>query len=499
MSAEENKAGQEYSKKRITEFKKAFEDMISTSRAAFEKSDAKYSRRRKDCHYYDKEEIRRIVNGIDPVRQAELSQHFFNTNGIYKRIILHYATFLTYSWILTPMLVNPKIKMSDKKVADAYFKASKFCTQFQVDRKCAVFAREVLVKGGYYGLVNDEFNGRIVIQDLPFEYCRSRFKNADDIDMVEFNVSFFDLIYDEALRKEILSTYPKIVQKAYNKYKYHSGPKWLFLPAKMGIYFNFFEERPFFLDIIPLLDDLDDYKDIDKARNMQALKKILVQQVKIDGMKLVFEPDEAEEMHNGALQMLANNPDVDVLTTYNDVDLLDMSADEEDKTEIEDVLDNIYQTAGLSSELFSATSEVGINYSINNDLSMMMILGKKFAHFFTCLINYRYANKKTEFELTIMPICYYNAETYSSKMKDLAAFGYAFLPPVLATGIDQTNLVALKSLENDILNLDEVLKPLESTYTQSNTGAVSSSNNGKVTVKTETQSEGTQEVKSDDE
>jgi hypothetical protein len=36
----------------------------------------------------------------------------------------------------------------------------------------------------------------------------------------------------------------------------------------MGIYFSYFEERPFFLDLIPLLDDLNDYMDIDKERNM---------------------------------------------------------------------------------------------------------------------------------------------------------------------------------------------------------------------------------------
>jgi hypothetical protein len=43
----------------------------------------------------------------------------------------------------------------------------------------------------------------------------------------------------------------------------------------MGIYFSFFEERPFFLDLIPLLVDLDDYKDLDKERNKKALKRIL--------------------------------------------------------------------------------------------------------------------------------------------------------------------------------------------------------------------------------
>jgi len=54
-------------------------------------------------------------------------------------------------------------------------------------------------------------------------------------------------------------------------------------------------------------------------------------------MKLVFEPAEAEQMHEGALEMMANNDDVDVLTTYNKVSLLDMSATDDEKTEITDV------------------------------------------------------------------------------------------------------------------------------------------------------------------
>jgi len=42
-------------------------------------------------------------------------------------------------------------------------------------------------------------------------------------------------------------------------------------------------------------------------------------------------------MHDGALEMLSNNPDIDVLTTYNDVSLLDLSSTDDEKTEIEDV------------------------------------------------------------------------------------------------------------------------------------------------------------------
>jgi len=47
------------------------------------------------------------------------------------------------------------------------------------------------------------------------------------------------------------------------------------LPPELGIYFTLFEETPFFLDLIPLIDDLEDYKQIDKGRNMLSLKRII--------------------------------------------------------------------------------------------------------------------------------------------------------------------------------------------------------------------------------
>ena len=182
---------------------------------------------------------------------------------------------------------------------------------------------------------------------------------------------------------------------------------------------------------------------------------------------MVFEPDEAEVMHQGVVDMLRDNPDVDVVTSYNKIDLLDLSGDSDEKTEVEDVQNLIYESAGISKELFCATTEAGINYSLNNDLAMTMILGNRYANFFTALMNYKFSNAKVKFKLLILPISYYNSADYTSRAKELAAFGYSFLTPILSTGVDQTNLADLKTLENDLLELDEVLKPLQSSYTQS--------------------------------
>ena len=127
----------------------------------------------------------------------------------------------------------------------------------------------------------------------------------------------------------------------------------------------------------------------------------------------------------------------------------------------------IYESAGVSKELFSATTDAGLDFSIKNDLSMMMILGNRFAHFFTALLNYKFANKRMKFILSILPLSFYNSEEYTSKAKDMAAFGYSFLLPIMSTGLNQMTLADLKELENEVLNFDEILKPLQSAYTQS--------------------------------
>lgn len=477
----------DYQQRDITKFKKAFKDMVATSQAAYDRNAGRTKKVRN--RMYDRDEIQRIVEGGDSIEKANLSAFFFETSGLYKRIILHYATFLTYAWILVPYTKNRNKKNSikERKVAAAYYNAADFCTTFQIDTKSTLFAKEVLVKGAYYGLLYDTGN-KMVIMNLPFDYCRSRFKNSEDIDIVEFDMSFFDTIRDQVTRDNILSTYPSVVQLGYRRYKATGKDKWIFLPAEMGIYFSFFEERPFFLDLIPIIDDLSDYMVLDKKRNLQALKKILAQKVPIDGMKLVFEPDEAEEMHNGSVDMLPNNEEVDVLTTYCDVELLDLSCSDDEKTSIEEIQNIIYSSAGLSKELFFATTEAGLEYSINNDLAMMMILGHKFAHFFTTIINYKYENAKVKFKLLILPISYYNSADYTSRAKELASFGYSFLTPILSTGIDQTNLAALKDLENELLELDETLKPLQSSYTQS--GKVGQTPNNSVTANDQKASQG---------
>lgn len=58
--------------------------------------------------------------------------------------------------MLVPSLKNKKDLMTNKQVSKAYYDATKFLTNFQVQNKCTKFALEVFIKGAYYGLLNSE-------------------------------------------------------------------------------------------------------------------------------------------------------------------------------------------------------------------------------------------------------------------------------------------------------------------------------------------------------
>jgi len=59
---------------------------------------------------------------------------------------------------------------------------------------------------------------------------------------------------------------------------------------------------------------------------MQKLLKILIQKLPMDkNGDLIFDVDEARDIHNNAVEMLKRAVGVDVLTTFADIEVADMS------------------------------------------------------------------------------------------------------------------------------------------------------------------------------
>ena len=302
----------------LTTFKRIMSDMILKNG----KTENTYSfykfRKTKE---YTKEEVERIINGGSLEAQQLLSRNFFLKDGLYKRILIYYATLLQYAGILIPnpiagnVLSTPHIK---KRYDSALDYVEKMCLPELLTR----ISLRVLIDGCYYGLLKEASKTDFIIIDLPADYCRSYYTDLHVKDIIEFNVNYFNSINDEDTRKKVLAVYPKVVADHYRRFKKNQvKTSWVRIPSDIGFCFPLFDGRPPFLDLIVAVMDYDQAKDINREKDLEEIRKILVQKIPhlTDGT-LLFEPPEAEVMHEGAVGMMSGNKNISVLTTYADVD-----------------------------------------------------------------------------------------------------------------------------------------------------------------------------------
>lgn len=452
----------------LTTFKKAFSEMIVKSGKSWNDSLGFHFQSRK-LKEYSKEEVEKIINSGSLQAQQQLSRNYFYKDSFYKRIIIYYATILKYIGILIP---NPSAgnELSTPYIQKRYNNALDYLDKIGLPELLTRVSIRALIDGCYYGVLQNVTKNDFVILDLPTEYCRSNFRDFHGNDIIEFSVLYFNTIIDEDVKKQALKVYPKIIADHYRRYsKGQVKTPWVKIPTDIGFCFSFYDDsRPIFLDLIPATIDYDEAVDVNKERDLEEIRKIIVQKIPhmSDGA-LLFEPEEAAVMHDGAVNMMAGNKNISVLTTYADVDSVVSNTSSEASTNaLEKSLQNVYAKGGVSGQLFAPTGSQALMTSIKNDISMMMILGNKYSRFLTFIINSLYANSNINFKYILLPISYYDVSDYIKDSFKLAQSGYSYLIPSLALGITQKDLVNLKELENVALKLQEKLIPLSSAYTQ---------------------------------
>lgn len=453
----------------ISSYSKAQTKMIATSDATYGTLGTSRARYLERIREYTPEKIERIITSGSLAEQQALSRNFFYKDGYYKQIIIHYATLLKYAGLLIP---NPSLgkKLSTSHISKRYYNALDYVEKMNLPVFLTDCATRALIDGCYYGVIVQLDKQNFSVLDLPSGYCQTRYKDLNGDDLIEFDVSYFNSIVDLTAKEQALASYPKFIRDAYKKWqKQKSSNNWVIIPSDIGICFPFFDGRPLFLSVIPASLEYDDAIQTERDRDAEEIRKILVQKVPhLQDGRLLFEPDEAAEMHAGAVGMLKGNKNISVLTTYADVDaVVSKTTGESTSKTLEQIEKNIYAQAGVSGQIFSSTGSSTLDASIKNDIALMMYLANKFSRFITNSINRIYGNTNITFKYQILPVSIHNMDKFVDQSFKLSGSGYSYLLPVVALGLSQRDIVNLKELENDVLKLGEKLIPLSSSYTQS--------------------------------
>lgn len=375
-----------------------------------------------------------------------------------------------YDWYIVPEIYNETVK--EKKVIEEFQQLLDYFDSSYIKKLCGDIALKVVKEGCYYGYIVPSGN-KIVIQELPGRYCRTRYSVGAN-PAVEFNMRFFDDMFSDInYRLRVLKMFPDEFAKGYLLYKQgklkadYVGDvygSWYLLDPMSTVKFNFNDsDIPLFINATPAILDLDAAQDLDRQKQMQKLLKIIIQKLPLDkNGDLIFDVDEARDIHENAVQMLKRTIGVDVLTTFADIESIDMS-DKSTTTTNDDLAKierTVYNNIGTSRNVFNTEGNLSLQKSILNDEGSIRSLIFQFEAFFDRISQAKSANrKKYNFRFYMLGTTQYNYQDLSKLYKEQVQLGYSKMLPQVALGHSQSSILNTAKFENNILCLSEIMIP----------------------------------------
>ena len=436
--------------------------------------------------YIDKWVVMKALFDNDVLKLREISNYFYKTNGIYARLCNYIATMYRYDWYVVPEVYDESTK--SEKIMKDFHKVLTFMDNSYIAKLCAEMALGVVKNGAYYGYLVKTPKG-VLVQELPINYCRSRYSRGN-LPVVEFNMRFFDIAFpDTNYRMKVLNLFPEEFKKGYHAYRKNkltpdvstsrglsgfypyqqdqSDEGWYLLDPNSTVKFSFpnggngAADLPLFINVIPAILDLDAAQDLDRRKQMQKLLKIVVQKLPLDkNGDLIFDVDEARDIHNNAVEMLRRAVGVDVLTTFADIESIDMADKNTTATQddLEKVERAVYNASGTSQNMFNTEGNMALEKSVLNDEGMVRPLLLQFEVFFDRIVQSK-GNSKYNFRLYMLETTQYNYKDMAKQYKEQVQIGYSKMLPQIALGHSQSSILNTAYFENEVMNLSELMIP----------------------------------------
>ena len=185
---------------------------------------------------------------------------------------------------------------------------------------------------------------------------------------------------------------------------------------------------------------------------------------------LIFDVVEAQALHSNAVAMLGDAIGVDVLTTFADVDVADLSdkgnvssVDQLDKVER-----TVYNEAGVSQMQFNTSGNLALEKSIANDEATMSDLIRQFEIYAESLLGPFNKNpKRLMYKVQILPTTIYNYKDLSKLYKEQTTLGFSKLLPQVALGQTQKSVIMSAIFENKMMELNNIFVPPQMSSTMS--------------------------------
>ena len=416
---------------------------------------------------FTKQEIRKILNypkeNHKQIRQASL--YLATASSHYMRLMFYMSSMLTLDNILTPYNIE-KSDVVKTPFKINYNKANNYIQNFNIKHELSQILLTMMIEDIYFGYERTT-SSSFMLQRLPTDRCRLTGKE-DGMFTFDFDFSYF------SGNEDLLLNYDNEFTALYKKYKRTNQP-WQPLNTKKSVCFKFREDLfyplPPFVSIFEDLIGLEDLKDLEDARNKLENFKLLLQKIPFkkdprSERDFLIGADSVKMFHNNIKSVLPSQ--IGLISTPMEIE--DYSFEPKNnriKESVSEAEERIFSSAGVSSGLFNSgnKSAVALNRAIQTDEAMMFGVLRQFERFF----NKRLKQNTTstyQFKLIFPDLTVYNREDQLDNYLKTAQYGFPKSLVACAMGMNTSDLVGMSIMENEFLDLQEHLQPLQSSHTQ---------------------------------
>ena len=408
----------------------------------------------------------------------------FYGDSLYRRMLKYLSTLLYNHYMITPLTDEKKVPK--KKLMNDYNAALRSLDEdLTVEKLTGKVLLDLLIEGETFYFLEEYKKGASVYYKpirLPADYCKIiGTAGTPSINIFAVDLTFIDTVMSELIakniltREEILKQYPRELRNAYLSFKNKKGNQWYVVPAENSMAFTTEDGRPPFAYLVKTLARIDKFEGLRDDYIATNLTKLLVQIIDIDkeGNPEV-DLEMAAEFHKNLRGIAEKKSNVDALTTLaKEVNVLTLgeTGDASKNYEfLQTYYDQFFEDAGLSSEMFNSTTSGAMEYSEIKDEAFMADLRGQIETWFNYFLNTTCKKKivkNTNFVFSYLQTSYKNREKMIDSYLKGAQYGFSKLAPQIAMGVKQRYIESLVYFENEVLDLDTKLVPLQSSHTQS--------------------------------
>lgn len=400
----------------------------------------------------------------------QLSNYLYNVNAQYKMLIRHMATLPMYAYDLE--LIGSADNYAPVKLKKAYLKTSGYIDKLNLRHEMAKVLKIAFKEDVFFGYEH-ESKDSYFIQQLDADYCQIGSSIEDGVLNFAFDFSYFDKY---PIELDMFAEEFRVKYKIYenNKAKW----RWQELDSNKAVCFKINEELPYalppFNTIFESVFDLDEYKKLKKAKAKMDNFLLLVQKIPLNekGTEMdsfLIDLTLANQFHENTASNLPEGVGLTTSPMAFDSISLDKKANSADS--VNEAVREVFTDSSVSQYLFNSdkNTSVGIAKSIQADEQIIFDVLRQIE---------RWLNRKLKkqpgtikFEASFLDITQFSKSEETDRLLKAGQFGTPDIMRIGATlGMSPNQLYNKAVIENEVLDLHNLIRPLQSSHTQTDDG-----------------------------